>query len=368
MTQDRADILIVEDEHEIRDAIEAYLSGLGHEVIGAESAEEGLELLTRRPFDLLITDLKLPGIDGIELCRRARQGSVDVSIIVITAFGNISSAMEAIEHGVEDYLLKPFTIDSLRHAVIRALEKRILVSENQRYVQELERQVSQRANEIEETGRSLGQAFYKTLHILGNSLESREIYLRGRTERVTIYSLRIAQELGWDTQKLGHLLIGAPISDIGKLSISEEILTLPRPLTADELILVRDHVDTGVQIINSLVHFREVIPIIRYHHERIDGSGYPEGLRGETIPAAARIVAIADSFDAMTHFRPWRPARKPETALAEIADLAGIHYDDEFVGAFLRAVERHGLDELVGIKPTRQFYELTLPLLELYSA
>jgi putative two-component system response regulator len=363
----RTAILIVEDEEEIREAINSFLSGMGNDVAGAGTAEEGLELLARRRFDLLITDLKLPGIDGIELCRRARQSSPGVSIVVITAYGNIASALEAIEHGVEEYLLKPFSIDALRHAVQRVLEKRMLVEENRQYVRELEREVADRALEIDETGRSLGRAFYKTLHILGNSLECREAYLRGRTERVTIYSLRIAQELGWDYQRIGHLMIGAPISDIGKLSISEEVLTRPDPLSPEEMALVRSHVETGVHIINSLIHFREVIPIIRYHHERIDGSGYPEGLKGDEIPEAARIVAIADSFDAMTHFRPWRPAIKAETALAEIADLAGRSYDEEFVAAFLRAVERHGLDELVGIKPTRQFYELTLPMLESYT-
>jgi putative two-component system response regulator len=357
-------VLVVEDEPEIRDALSDYLKYLGYEAYGFENAEGALEAFSTRHYDLLITDMKLPGIDGIELCQEVKKAHFRTSIIVITAYGNVPSALKAIELGADDYILKPFTLESLQLAVKRVFERRLLEKENLLYQARLEQMVETRRDQIVRAGQSIGVTFYKTVYILGSSQECREPFLQGRTERVTISSLRTAQELGWNSQMIIQLLLGAPISDIGKLAVPETILNKPGPLSRSELKLVRNHVNSGVRIVSSLAHFREVAPILRSHHERFDGNGYPDGLRGEEIPATAAVVAIADSFDAMIHKRPWKPAKSYADAIEELKSLSGKAYHPDYIAAFISAVEKHQLKELTGIKPTKQFYDLTLPLLQ----
>lgn len=357
-------VFIVEDEPEILEALSDFLESLGFPTQSFSNAEDALEAFEKEPASLVISDMKLPGMDGIELCKLLKTRHPETNVVVITAFGNISSALEAIDFGAEDYILKPFNLDTLRYSLQRIFEKQQLLVENRRYREQLEAEVRSRTSEVHQASRKIGAVFYKIVHVLGNSQECREPYLRGRTERVTIMSLRTAEKLGWGQDRVQELLLAAPISDVGKLAISETILNKPNQLTQEELEIVHDHVLAGERIINSLAHFKRVAPVIRLHHERHNGAGYPNGLRGHEIPDTASLVAIVDSFDAMTHSRPWRKAKKYDEALAEIRKLSGTEYNPRLVEAFIAAAGEHNFASLINTKPTKEFYELTLPLLE----
>ncbi len=356
-------ILVVDDEAGIRDAIGDFLAAKNYPCECVANAESALHALEGRLFDIVITDMKMPGMDGIALSKRIKDVSPDTSIIIITAHGNIHSALEAIQFGAEDYILKPFNIKVLEHSIAKVIEKKRLQQQNLTYQQELERKAEERTEEIRKTSMDIGQTFFKTIHIFGNALESRERYLNGRTERITLLAYHTAVEMGWDQKDLSQLLLGAPVSDIGKLALGEDLLYKETPLTDKEASLIRSHVEEGLDIVSNLAHFRNVSAIIHFHHERMDGSGYPLGLEGDSIPEPARLVAICDSFDAMTHSRPWRPAKPPSQAIDEISDLAGRSYDPEIAEAFATTVRKHKLDGLIGKKPTEQFYEATLPIL-----
>jgi putative two-component system response regulator len=356
-------ILVVDDEAGIREAIGDFLSAKKYPCECVGDAESALRMMEGRLFDIVITDMKMPGIDGISLSKKVKEIAPETSIIIITAHGNVPSALEAVHFGAEDFILKPFNIKVLEHSIAKVIEKKRLQKQNIAYQQELEHKVEERSHEIKKTSLDIGQTFFKTIYILGNALESRERYLRGRTERITLLAYHTAVEMGWDNHDIAQLLLGAPMSDIGKLALPESLLYKQEPLNAGERSLIRSHVEEGLNIVSTLAHFRDVSAIIHFHHERYDGSGYPLGLTGKAIPPAARLVAICDSYDAMTHSRPWRAAISPESALEEIVKTAGRAYDPEQVEAFSETVKRENLSRLIGSKPTELFYGIALPIL-----
>jgi response regulator RpfG family c-di-GMP phosphodiesterase len=358
-------IFVVEDEPEIREALEDIASKLGYEVYGFPSAEDCIERLQNDQCDILVTDLKLPGIDGVELARQTNEKHPEISIIFITAYGNLSSALDAIEYGAEDYIIKPFNVESIKHSLRKVEEKRKLEFENKQYRAELENELSRRESEIASIGQQLEETFFKTVQLLGNAQESREAFLFGRTERVTICSIRCAQYLNWTNDQIIKIAIAAPVSDVGKISISDEILNFAGPLSKEEMEEVKGHVIYGEQIIRSLPHFQDVGWIIRYHHERLDGSGYPEGLKGEDVPETALLIGLCDTFDAMVHDRSWRRAHSVEDTFEYLRSVSGVHFPEKMVDAFITVFKERHAEKLIGTKPVDLFYDICFPLLEL---
>jgi len=357
-------VYVVEDEPEIQEAIVDISSGLGFTTKGFSSAELFLSAIEAEPCDILVTDLKLPGIDGVELTKRLAEAELDISIIIITAYGNLSSALSAIDHGAEDYILKPFNIESIKHSLNKAAMRKRLLAENAQYQRELESELKRREVEIIAIGQQLEETFFKTVQLLGNAQESRESFLYGRTERITIYAIWTAQQLGWNDQDIVQVAITTPISDVGKISVSDEILNKREPLTEEELAEVRNHVVIGEEIIKSLPHYQDVGTIIRYHHERLDGSGYPEGLSGDAIPKTSLLIGLVDTFDAMTHERPWRDKHSLAETLDYLKAQAGVSFPKDMVDAFMTVFSQQGGDELIDEKPVDTFFDLTFPYLE----
>lgn len=357
-------VYIVEDEPEIREALEDITAGEGFEVEGFYTAEHCLERLEAESCDILVTDLKLPGIDGVELARRIHQERGSISIIFITAYGNLTSALKALDYGAEDYIIKPFNVDSIRHSLDKVSRKRLLEAENEQYRKELQNELDRRQTAIVEIGQQLEETFFKTVQLLGNAQESRERFLHGRTERITIYTLRTAEMLNWSKDKRIQLAITAPVSDVGKISISDTILNKKEELTKAEQEELHAHVLYGEQIIRSLPHFQDVGAIIRYHHERINGSGYPEGLTGDDIPEQSLLIGLCDTFDAMTHNRPWRAAYSVDETLSYLKNQAGVTFPVELVDAFEEAFHKFDFASIINQKPIEQFFKITFPLLE----
>jgi len=242
-----------------------------------------------------------------------------------------TTAVDCLHMGAADFLLKPISVGELQARVARALEKRALVLQNRFYQQHLERQVHEQAVRIQEL-------FLQGVQMLARALEAKDAYTRGHSMRVSQYAVGTAQRLGFDGASLDGIRLGGELHDIGKIGTREAVLHKPGTLTDEEFRQITEHPVLGERMLLPLARESpDVLRIVRSHHERLDGRGFPDGLRGEMIPIEARIVAVADSFDAMTTERPYRDARQPDAAVAELRRVAGTQLDPAAVEAFVDA-------------------------------
>jgi putative two-component system response regulator len=319
MPQDKRDtLLIVDDNEDLRIGLKDILTFEGFEVHLAVNGRHALELMHSLRPDLIISDIGMPEMDGYAFydALRSQPDGITIPFIFLSARGEREDVSLGRSLGAEDYLVKPVTHDEL----VIAIHSRL-----QRFRQ---LQLAQLEN-----------AYHAALTALANGIEVRDRYTRGHVERVTAYSLAIAGQMGWNSMRLDALRYGAILHDIGKIFISEEILTKPGSLDPHERHLMTHHPGSGAEMIKHIPYLAVAIPVIHAHHERWDGAGYPEGLRGEAIPLEARIVAIADSFDAITTDRPYHRAASLEEGCAEIERCRGTIYDPSIVDLFNQAYQ-----------------------------
>jgi len=309
-------ILIVEDNQVLRDGIREILAVEGYHVLCASNGKEALEEMATFNPDLILSDIAMPEMDGFEFLRavRSRPEWVTIPFLILTARGEKDDVLIGKSLGAEDYLVKPLTRQELLTAVHARLS---------------------RAQEIKLA--QLHKAYEDSLTALANAIDVRDPYTRGHVERVTAYAQVIAQQMGCRDGLIEQIRFGSILHDIGKIVIQDEVLLKSAPLTEDEWQRMRQHPITGAEMIKDITYLAAAAPIIRHHHERWDGSGYPDGLKGEEIPLGARIVAVADSFDAMSIDRPYRDGRALEEAYQEILRCSGTHFDPQVVKAFQRA-------------------------------
>jgi putative two-component system response regulator len=249
----------------------------------------------------------------------------------LSGMSETTTAVDCLHLGAADFLLKPISLGELQARVARALEKRALVLQNRIYQQHLERQVQEQAQRIQEL-------FLQGVQMLARALEAKDAYTRGHSIRVSRYAVATAAGLGFVGAGLDGIRLGGELHDIGKIGTREAVLHKPTSLTADEFRQITEHPALGERMLSPLAHESpDVLRIVRSHHERLDGGGFPDGLRGEKIPIEARIVAVADSFDAMTTRRPYREARPPDDAMRELRRVAGTQLDPQAVEAFVAA-------------------------------
>ena len=322
--------LVVDDEPHLRSILERLLTAEGYACRATGTGREALRELEREPAELIVTDIRMPEMDGIELLAEVRQRWPDTGVVMVTAVSDVSSAIWCLTQGALDYVAKPFQVDDVKARVRQALEKRRLILENRDYQHNLENRVEQQARRIE-------QLFLEGVQSLAHALEAKDAYTRGHSARVASYADAIARTLGLDATTLEDLRIGAELHDVGKIGVREEVLHKPSPLSHEEYMHIMEHPVIGEKILTPLLRDRpRVLQIVRSHHERLDGTGLPDGLRGEQVPHVARIVSVADAFDAMTTGRPYIAARRPEVALEEMHRWAGRQFDREAVAAFER--------------------------------
>jgi putative two-component system response regulator len=323
--------LVVDDEPRLRRVLVRLLEGEGFNCREAGSGTEALEMMQRDPAPLLISDLRMPQMDGVTLLREVLSRWPDTAVIVVTAVAEVESAVACLHLGALDYVAKPFHLDEVRARVMQALEKRRLILENRMYHEELAQRVQEQARRIEELS-------LERLQALVHALEEKDPYLRGHSVRVANYAFRIGRELGLAAQALDLISLGAELHDIGKIGVSEAVLHKPGKLSDAEYRHIMEHPVTGARILGPLMRDVPVaLAIVRSHHERLDGKGFPDGLKGDEISLEVRIVTIADSFDAMTSLRPYRPALSVQGAVQELQDCKGVQFDAAAVEAFLRA-------------------------------
>ncbi len=325
-------ILIVDDEKIIRLVLREKLRSQGHVCLEAGEGTEAMKALRENPIDLVILDIKMPGRSGIELLPEIKAGYPDTAVIMVTAVGDIDTAILAMKLGAYDFLTKPFNLEEVVLSVNRAMEKRRLELENRDYQQHLEQKVQQQAEKIR-------SSFLNAITALAYAMEAKDKYTSGHSYRVAEMSLAIAKELGMDRSRIEKVRFAGVIHDIGKIGVKESILNKPAPLSATEFDIVKSHPQTGAHILAPVVEDEEILKVVKHHHERYDGRGYPDGLPGEDIPLGARIVAVADAYDAMTSDRPYRAPLPVERTLDEIRQAAGSQFDPRVVQAFLRVRE-----------------------------
>lgn len=321
--------LVVDDEPLVRRSVVRMLEAQGFTCLEAGSGQEGLEVLSRAgELPLVISDLRMPELDGMGFLAEVRRRFPDTAVVMLSGMADTGVAVDCLHLGAADFLLKPISVTEMQARVARALEKRALVMQNRFYQEHLEQRVREQADRIREL-------FLEGVQMLARALEAKDPYTRGHPIRVSRYSVRTAANLGIAGDPLEQIRIGAELHDIGKIGTREAVLHKPGSLTEDELRQITEHPVLGERMLLPLARESPIVlRIVRSHHERLDGRGFPDGLAGDRIPLEARIVAVADAFDAMTSRRPYRESRTPVDALAEMRRVAGTQLDPEVVEAF----------------------------------
>jgi response regulator RpfG family c-di-GMP phosphodiesterase len=344
--------LVVDDEPRLRRVLVRLLEGEGFSCREAGSGVEALAQLEREPVPLMISDLRMPEMDGVQLLREVAARWPETAVIVVTAVAEVESAVACLQMGALDYVAKPFHLDEVRARVTQALDKRRLIMENRSYQHHLEERVEAQARRIEEL-------FLEGVHALVHALEAKDGYTRGHSMRVAHYSISIARALQLDADLIDTVALGAELHDVGKIGVSEGVLHKAGKLTADEYHHIMEHPVIGARILGPLMRDAPgALAIVRSHHERLDGKGLPDGLRGDAIPLEARVVSVADAFDAMTSVRPYRPSLSVAQALEELETGKGVQFDPAIVDGFHRA-----FPEATPLPiPTPQLQPLRLPV------
>jgi putative nucleotidyltransferase with HDIG domain len=278
-------------------------------------------------------------LDGIGLLERTKERFPDMPVVMVTAVQDISVALAAIRNGAYDYLLKPFEREQLLATVRRAMENRRLKLENRAYQTNLETLVAARTEQLRKAMVELERSYDITLEALGEALDLKVRETEGHSRRVTAFTIAIARAMGLTADQIRVIARGAFLHDIGKMAIPDAILNKPGALTPDEVAIMREHSYHGYQIVRKIPFLQEAAEIVYAHQERFDGTGYPRGLKGEQIPLGARMFAVADTLDAITSDRPYRPAQTLTAAREEIQRWAGRQFDPEVVKMFLSMPE-----------------------------
>jgi putative two-component system response regulator len=340
LTDGPVTVLIVDDEEAIRNALRKFLVLQGYEVATAATGEEALAILQRQKITGILLDVNLPGINGVELVPQIIDLEPTVAILMLTAVNDATSAALCMQRGALDYLIKPIDLGHLGRAIHHALQRRHTVLEGQQINQWLKDEVTTRVTEKRLEQANQERISVATLEALINALEAKDPYLRGHSARVADLSAMVAAEAGCSDEDVEAVRTGGRLHDIGKIGIREEILNKQGPLTEEEYEHVKQHVIVGSQILSPLVHLRDVIGFVRSHHERWDGTGYPDRLAGEAIPFGARIVGAVEIYDALTTSRPYQEKMPPETAVERMRDLVGTVIDPVIHRALEAVVSR----------------------------
>lgn len=323
----RKTVLVADDDEFYRGFLREFLERQGYEVVCAEDGEEALEVVNSRPIDLALLDVMMPRLTGFSVCRELKSNPATrlIPVVLITGLDSKEDHIRGIESGADDFLNKPVQSEELK-ARVRSLLR-----------------LKQFTDELE---------FAETvINSLALSIEAKDPYTEGHCERLSNYSVLLAEQLGLSDEDRLALRRGGIVHDIGKVAVPEHILLKPGPLTPEERLIIEQHPVTGERICAPLKSFRLVLPIIRHHHERLDGSGYPDGLRDEEIPLTARIMSVVDVYDALTTDRAYRKALSSEDAFLQMREEVELGW---WEGSFVNLLEK----VLTNPEPARSVHSL----------
>jgi putative nucleotidyltransferase with HDIG domain len=349
-SKNKAKILIVDDEIRVREILSRKLTDNGHHCLTAPDGNSALKLLKNDHVDLVLLDITMPGKSGHDVLQEIKLRYPDTAVIMVTAIADVQTAIGLMRMGAYDYIIKPVELNILSLSLDRALEKRELIIENRDYQHNLEQR-------IEDQTKKIRQSFLNSTTSLAYALEAKDKYTQGHSERVTEIAVAVAQELDVPKDVREKIRMAGLLHDIGKIGVSELILNKPGKLTDEEFEFVKSHCAVGERILGPIVEDKEILEMVRHHHERYDGTGYPDGLSGKQITQGTSIIAlaeactnilsqgamalaVADAYDAMTSDRPYRPAMPTEAACSELDKGRGKQFDPGMVDIFLSLINK----------------------------
>jgi putative nucleotidyltransferase with HDIG domain len=344
-----ARVLIVDDDAVVREAIGMVLSEEGYECRSSSGAEAALDAVREIDPHLVISDMKMPGKDGLWLLDRLRRERPDTAVVMLTAYGDTEAAVECLRRGATDYLLKPPKSTDLLRSIERALSRRRDERARERYRSSLQHAVREKATDLRRALVEVEAAYHSTLYALVAALDAREHETGDHSQRVGRYTLALADRLGVPMSQRNDIFRGALLHDIGKIGVPDAILLKPGPLDPQEWEEMRKHPQVGFNILKSIGFLKIPAEIVLSHQERYDGTGYPRALRAEEIPLGARIFAVADALDAMASDRPYRKSLGFERAIQEIGRQSGTQFDPQVVEALL-SIGRAGIETIARLE------------------
>ena len=338
MTASAAHLLVVDDERPLREGLARYLRGRGFVVNEAADGTQALAALERERYAVVICDILMPGVSGLDVAKQAAAADADLAIVMLTAVNDAASAKAALQLGALEYLLKPMELDDLGRAIDRVLHKRDLLIDRRRTEQLIRHEVDQRVSEIEREKARLRALSVGVVDALVTAVEAKEPYYRGQSARVADLAAEIAREMQLSPDVVEQIRLAGRLRDVGRIGVREVVLNKAGTLTDDELEHIREHLLISVDILAPLTHLGPVITFVQDHHERWDGAGYPRGLRGVEISLGGRILAAADAYNAITSPRPHRAPMTAERAAMFMETLSGTLLDPQVFAALSRVM------------------------------
>ncbi len=334
-------LLVVDDEETIRLALGKFLRSRGYEVETVSSGAEAIATLRDSPpFGLMLCDVRMPGMHGLEVVPPALSMDADLAILMLSAVNDVPTATEALAMGALDYLMKPIELPDLEEAISRALHKRQLRIEQRQIEHMIRDEVAARTAEVEAEKTALRDLSVGVLEALITAMEARDVFLRGRSQRVSDLAVSIAAELGLDENTVEAIRIAGRIQDVGMIGLRETVLNKPGTLEPEEFEHIKEHVRIGMEILRPLKHLGAALQYVQDHHERFDGTGYPRGVAAREISVGGRVLAAADAFDALTSRRAYRDPMAPHETVEYLARFSGTLLDPNVYEALASVIRR----------------------------
>ena len=344
-------VLYVEDELKLQESVSLYLKKFFEKVDVSSNGKEGLELYKKYQYDLVITDIRMPFLSGIEMAKEIKKINENQNILIISAYSDTNNFTDSIKIGVDGYILKPIEHIQLTSELYKIVYKIKQFKENIEYKSNLEQLVTNKTKDIEELQQQKTSNYKNTLYALVKMIEDRDTYTGGHSLRVAKYSKMIAQEMGLDEKICENIYEAGVLHDIGKIAIPDNILLKPNNLDELEYTLIKEHVTLGVKMLSNVPMFRDLAKFIEGHHEKLDGSGYPKGLKGDELSIESQIMAVSDAFDAMTTSRIYKERKNIIEALQELENLSGKYFREDVVKSALIALKDISIDSNISQLP-----------------
>jgi putative two-component system response regulator len=337
--KDKPTILIVDDEMRNIALQKAYLEPYNYEILTALNGDEALDIVAHNDTDLILLDVIMPGKDGFEItrCLKTDEKTRVIPIVLVTALTEKAEKVKGIDAGCDDFISKPVDSSELLARVRSLLKVKTYNDHMRNYERELETEVARRTEELNAALVMIEETALEAIHRLASAAECRDQYTGSHILRISRYAEAIGQKMSLDSEFVKALLYAAPMHDIGKIGIPDKILMKPGKLDAEEWETMKRHAAIGAKILNGSKqdYMKLAEEIALTHHERWDGTGYPQGLAGERIPISGRIVAVADVFDALISERPYKPSLSTGESFAIIKSERGTHFDPDIIDAFI---------------------------------
>jgi putative two-component system response regulator len=341
MSEPQVSLLVVDDEEPIRNALKRYLTKQEFEVFTAASGEEALGVLREHEdVAVMLCDIRMAGMSGVDIVPQALEVSPDLAILMLTAVNDATTAALCMQRGALDYLTKPVELLELGRTIQRALKRRDMLIGRRQLDHHIKEEVERRTGEFQRERSRLERVSVATLEVLINVLEAKDPYMRGHSARVADLAATIAAQMGLPDDEIEQIRLAGRLHDIGKIGTREDVMNKHGSLTPEEYDHIKQHVVIGSQILAPLEHLGPVIDIVRSHHERWDGSGYPDGRSGDDIPVGGRVMGAAEVWDALITSRPYQSKLSPEQALRRMGELVGTVLDPAVYAALESAVQR----------------------------